>query len=278
MAARTAGRFDDRVALVTGGAHGIGAAAVRRLHAEGAAVVVADLDEDAARRAAADLLDRGPRASVVPCDIRDSASVDAAVATTLERHGRLDVLVGVAGGTGVHPGLLDGMDDATWAAGVDLNLAGPARCVRAAAPHLPRGGSVVLVGSVNGLQAFGDEDYSAAKAGLVSLAQNLAVRLGRRGVRINVVAPGTIRTRVWTGRNDPDRLAPLYPLGRVGEPDDVAAAIAFLASDDAAWITGVTLPVDGGILAGPLAHFESLGGGGDRHRDAPGTATDVTDR
>ncbi|MCK9793582.1 SDR family oxidoreductase [Isoptericola sp. 4D.3] len=267
------GRFEGRVALVTGGAHGIGAATVRRLHDEGATVVVADVDPDAARRAVDALPPRagGAPASVVGCDIRDSASVDAAVATTLERHGRLDVLVGVAGGTGVHAGLLDGMDDATWAAGVDLNLAGPARCVRAAAPHLPRGGAIVLVGSVNGLQAFGDEDYSAAKAGLVSLAQNLAVRLGRRGVRINVVAPGTVRTRVWTDRADPDRLAPLYPLGRVGEPEDVAAAIAFLASDDAAWITGVTLPVDGGVLAGPLAHFETLGGGGD-------PAADVSDR
>jgi len=264
VTAPSAGRFGGRVALVTGGAHGIGAAAVRRLHAEGAIVVVADLDGDAAQRAVDDLPAAGPAATAVACDITDTASVEATVAATLDRHGRLDVLVGVAGGTGVHPGLLDGMDDATWAAGVDLNLAGPARCVRAAAPHLPRGGAIVLVGSVNGLQAFGDEDYSAAKAGLVSLAQNLAVRLGSRGVRINVVAPGTVRTRSWDQRSDPDRLAALYPLGRIGEPEDVAAAIAFLASDDAAWVTGVTLPVDGGVLAGPLARFESLGGGGER--------------
>ncbi|MFC7878628.1 SDR family NAD(P)-dependent oxidoreductase [Isoptericola sp. NPDC057391] len=264
MTGPSAGRHGGRVALVTGGAHGIGAATVRRLHAEGATVVVADLDGDAARRSLGDLPTGGAPASAVACDITDTASVEAAVATTLERHGRLDVLVGVAGGTGVHPGLLDSMDDATWAAGVDLNLAGPARCVRAAAPHLPRGGAIVLVGSVNGLQAFGDEDYSAAKAGLVSLAQNLAVRLGGKGVRINVVAPGTIRTRSWDQRSDPDRLAALYPLGRIGEPDDVAAAIAFLTSDDAAWITGVTLPVDGGVLAGPLARFETLGGGGER--------------
>jgi len=256
-------RFEGRAALVTGGAHGIGAATVRRLQAEGAAVVVADLDPAAARRVA-EALPPGPggvTASVVECDVRDTASVEAAVAATLERHGRLDALVGVAGGDTSHPGLLDGMDDATWYAGIDLNLGGPARCVRAAAPHLPRGGAIVLVGSVNGLQAFGGEDYSAAKAGLTSLAQNLAVRLGPRGVRINVVAPGTIRTRVWADQGGPDRLASLYPLGRVGEPEDVAAAIAFLASDDAAWVTGVTLPVDGGILAGPLMSFERLGDG-----------------
>ncbi|MFC8599385.1 SDR family NAD(P)-dependent oxidoreductase [Isoptericola sp. NPDC057191] len=261
------GRFEGRVVLVTGGAHGIGAATVRRLHAEGAAVVVADLDADAAARIVDELASRssaGPSASTsagsvsaVVCDVRDRTSVDAAVAATLERHGRLDVLVGVAGGDHPHPTLLDGMDDATWAAGVDLNLGGPARCVRAAAPHLPRGGAIVLVGSVNGLQAFGGEDYSAAKAGLVSLAQNLAVSLGRRGVRINVVAPGTVRTRVWDDRT-PDKFVPLYPLGRIGEPEDVAAAVAFLASDDAAWITGVTLPVDGGILTGPMTAFQQL--------------------
>ncbi|MFE7408231.1 SDR family NAD(P)-dependent oxidoreductase [Isoptericola sp. NPDC057559] len=254
-------RFEGRVVLVTGGAHGIGAATVRRLHDEGATLVVADLDHDAARRALDDLPPAGPgqvAATAVACDVRDRASVDAAVDAMLERHGRLDVLVGVAGGDTAHPSLVDGMDDATWAAGLDLNLAGPVRCVRAAVPHLPRGGAIVLVGSVNGLQAFGGEDYSAAKAGLVSLAQNLAVRLGPRGVRINVVAPGTVRTRVWASQGGPDRLTPLYPLGRVGEPADVAAAIAFLASDDAAWITGVTLPVDGGILAGPLRAFERL--------------------
>lgn len=251
MTAPSAGRFGGRVALVTGGAHGIGAAAVRRLHAEGAIVVVADLDGDAAQRAVDDLPAAGPAATAVACDITDTASVEATVAATLDRHGRLDVLVGVAGGTGVHPGLLDGMDDATWAAGVDLNLAGPARCVRAAAPHLPRGGAIVLVGSVNGLQAFGDEDYSAAKAGLVSLAQNLAVRLGSRGVRINVVAPGTVRTRSWDQRSDPDRLAALYPLGRIGEPEDMAGVAIYLASRAGAYVTGVVIPVDGGITVRP---------------------------
>ncbi|MFD6178078.1 MULTISPECIES: SDR family NAD(P)-dependent oxidoreductase [unclassified Isoptericola] len=256
-------RFEGRVVLVTGGAHGIGAATVRRLHDEGATLVVADLDHDAARHTVDDLPPAGPgqaEASTVPCDVRDRASVDAAVAAVLERHGRLDALVGVAGGDTPHPSVVEGMDDATWAAGLDLNLAGPVRCVRAAVPHLPRGGAIVLVGSVNGLQAFGGDDYSAAKAGLVSLARNLAVRLGERGVRINVVAPGTVRTRVWDHQGGPDKLTPLYPLGRVGEPEDVAAAIAFLASDDAGWITGVTLPVDGGITVGPLLSFERLGG------------------
>lgn len=121
-----------------------------------------------------------------------------------------------------------------------------------------------MIGSVNGLAAFGDLPYSAAKAALGNVAANLTVRYGAqmrellgatgRPVRFNVVAPGTIRTRVWDGR-DVDELAALYPLGRVGEPEDIANAVAFLTSDDAAWISGIVLPVDGGVLAGPAQGF-----------------------
>ncbi len=255
-------RFAGRVVLVTGAGHGIGAATARRLHAEGAVVVLADVDLAAAEQVAAELTGSAlgdGRATAVACDITDTESVEEAVDDAVRRHGRLDALVNVAGGARPHPGVVDGMTDDEWAGTVDLNLGGPVRVVRAAAPHLSRqGGAIVLVGSVNGLQAFGDEAYSAAKAGLSSLAQNLAVQLGPDRVRINVVAPGTIRTRVWGAQGGADKLAPLYPLGRVGEPEDVAAAIAFLASDDAAWVTGVTVPVDGGVLAGPSAALNRL--------------------
>jgi NAD(P)-dependent dehydrogenase (short-subunit alcohol dehydrogenase family) len=128
------------------------------------------------------------------------------------------------------------------------------RCIRAALPQLRRrpAAAIVSITSVNGLAAFGEEAYSSAKAGLSLLTRNLAVKLGPEGIRVNTVAPGTVRTRVWDGQSGgADRLRPLYPLGRVGEPSDIAAAVAFLASDDASWITGVTLPVDGGVLAGP---------------------------
>jgi len=253
-------RFAGRVALVTGAAHGIGAAVVRRLSGEGAAVVLADVDTAAAEETAATLDPAArERTLLVTCDLTDPASVDAAAEAAVARRGRLDAVVNVAGGALPHPDQLDGGTDDDWAATVDLNLTGPARLVRATAPHLRRpGGAVVLVGSVNGLAAFGGDAYSAAKAGLGVLARNLAVRLGPDGVRVNVVAPGTVRTRVWDDQGGPDRLAPMYPLGRVGEPEDVAAAVAFLASDDAAWITGVTLPVEGGVPAGPLAAFARL--------------------
>jgi NAD(P)-dependent dehydrogenase (short-subunit alcohol dehydrogenase family) len=111
-------------------------------------------------------------------------------------------------------------------------------------------GSIVSIGSVNGIQDFGNHAYSAAKAGLASLTRTLAGHAGRRGVRVNLVMPGTVRTSAWEGRDDElDAVRGLYPLGRVGEPEDIAAAVAFLASRDASWITGTTLTVDGGLTA-----------------------------
>lgn len=249
-------RFSGKVALVTGAGNGIGAATARRLSAEGATVVLADKDLDSARAVASEL---GERAFAIGCDVTDRASVDQVVEFAVTACGGLHVLIGVAGGTYAHPEILTGISDEEWAWEMDLNLGGAMRCIRAAAPHLAAGAAIVLVSSVNGLRAFGEEAYSSAKAGLSVLACNLAVKLGPSGVRINVVAPGTVRTRVWDSQGGPDRLAPMYPLGRVGEPGEIAAAIAFLASDDASFITGVTLPVDGGALAGPLQHMPAPG-------------------
>lgn len=253
-------RFEDRIALVTGGAHGIGRAIAVRLAAEGASVVIADVDLDTATRTAEEI-----GGLAVGCDVSDRASVNAAVAAAVEHFGGLDVLVNNVGVCLLTP--FEDTDDEVWQRQVDPTLTGAMRCVQAAIGHLLAsrfGGSVVSIGSVNGIEAFGDIAYSAAKAGLQSLTQNLAAEYGRRSreqrglgsesVRFNLVAPGTVATRSWTEKG-PQKLAALhkvarhYPLGRVGEPADIAAAVAFLASDDASWITGAVLPVDGGITA-----------------------------
>ncbi len=186
------------------------------------------------------------------------------MAYAVERFGRLDVLVNNAYAFHKDPELLEDVRDEDWARDLDITLTGALRCARAAMPHLAAAdgrGAVVNIGSVNGEQDFGAHAYSAAKAGLASLTRTLAGQCAGRGVRVNLVAPGTVATPGWDGREAAlERAASYYPLGRVGRPEDIAAAVAFLASSDAAWITGVTLPVDGGILIGNVELGRALRG------------------
>lgn len=243
-------RMEGRVVLVTGAGNGIGRACATRLAREGARIVVADLDLDAAKNTVDDLSD--PEIHLpLRLDVTDTRSVDDAFSQAIIHFRQLDGLINVAGGDKAHPGFEE-TDDSDWERILNLNLLGAMRCCRVAIAHLKLSSldpAIVTVGSVNAQIALGSEPYSAAKAGLASLMQNLAASLAPYGIRVNTVSPGTIRTRVWDGQpGGADRLRSLYPLGRVGDPDDVAAAVAFLASSDAAWITGHILPVDGGLV------------------------------
>ncbi|MFE7710021.1 SDR family NAD(P)-dependent oxidoreductase [Streptomyces sp. NPDC057486] len=245
-------RFDGYGVLITGAGQGIGAATARRLASEGARVLVTDLDGDRAEHTAAAIRKTGATAEALACDVGDRPAVEAAVARAVEAFGTLDVLVNNAYRCTPDTPLFEDEPDDVWQGDLDATLTGPYRCSRAAMPHLVASGrgAIVNIGSVNGEQDFGNHAYSAAKAGLGSLTRTLAGHAGPRGVRVNLVAPGTIRTDAWADRADElDRVSPLYALGRVGEPDDIAAAVAFLASRDASWITGTTLRVDGGLLA-----------------------------
>ncbi|MER5311378.1 SDR family oxidoreductase [Streptomyces sp. NPDC002773] len=256
-------RFEGYAALVTGAARGIGAATARRLAAEGARVLVTDIDEAEAGKTAADI----PGAAALRCDVGDQSSVEAAVAHAVETFGGLDVLVSNALGP-VAPDrdrFEDELDD-VWAVQHDVTFMGAVRCSRAALPHLAAAGgrgAIVTIGSVNAEVDFGGHAYSAAKAALASFTRTLAGDAAPRGVRVNQINPGTIATQAWAGR-EPDLAAlaeRVYPLGRVGAPEDVAAAVAFLASCDASWITGTVLRVDGGLLAVNTHFAEVLGEG-----------------
>ncbi|GAA2976696.1 SDR family NAD(P)-dependent oxidoreductase [Streptomyces fulvorobeus] len=245
-------RFDGHCALITGAGQGIGAATARRLASEGAAVLITDLDGARAESAAAEIRGTGGTAASFPCDVGDRSAVEAAVAHAVATFGRLDVLVNNACSAGRDAPLFEDETDEVWQRDLDITLSGPFRCSRAALPHLVASGrgAIVNIGSVNGEQDFGGHAYSAAKAGLAGLTRTLAGHAAPRGVRVNLIAPGTVRTDAWAGREAQlDALAPLYPLGRIGEPADIAAAAAFLASRDSSWITGATLHVDGGLLA-----------------------------
>jgi NAD(P)-dependent dehydrogenase (short-subunit alcohol dehydrogenase family) len=254
-------RFEGYGVLITGGARGIGAATARRFAREGARVLVADQDAAEASRTARALRDQGLTAEGLACDVADRAAVEAAVAYAVDTFGSLDVLVNSAAHCSPDVPLFEDEPDESWARDLDVTLSGAYRCCRAALPHLAASGrgAVVSIGSVNGLQDFGNHAYSAAKAGLGSLTRTLAGHAAARGVRVNLVVPGTVRTSAWEGRDeDLESLRRLYPLGRVGEPEDIAAAVAFLASPDASWITGTTLTVDGGLTAVNTAFHDAL--------------------
>jgi meso-butanediol dehydrogenase / (S,S)-butanediol dehydrogenase / diacetyl reductase len=210
-----------------------------------------NLDQTAAQQVAEGLTHTDRRHLAVWLDVTDVASVERAFADASSELGGIDVLINVAGGDTQH-GTFEETTDQVWVRMIDLNLLGVVRCCRAAIPHLRRSTNspaIVNVSSINAFAAFGSEPYSSAKAGIGALTINLAASLAADGIRVNTVAPATIRTRNWEGQEGgADRLRHIYPLGRVGEPEDVAAAVAFLASSDAAWITGHTLPVDGGFM------------------------------
>ena len=258
-------RFEGKAALVTGGGGGIGSAIAMRLAEEGAAVGVLDRRGDAATDVAARVEAAGGRALALTAEIADPDSVAAALAQMSDAIGAPDVLVNNA--AWALKGDLESTDLADWRAELEIDLDGQFVCAKAVLPGMVarRAGAIVNIGSVNGLMALGNPAYSAAKAGLLSFTRSLAVEYGPKGIRANMVSPGTVETDIETWRirreKNPgifEQLARWYPVGRVGQPEDIAAAAAFVAADEAGFVNGANLVVDGGLTAGLPVMIEEL--------------------
>ena len=241
----------DRVAIVTGGAQGIGYAVADILAQRGASVMVADVLADKAETAAKEIADKtGRKVSAAFVNVTDSASVKAMADTTIEKFGKVDILVNNAGIT--RDNLLMRISDDDWDAVLDINLKGAFHCAQAVVRSMmkQKHGRIINISSVSGVVGqAGQTNYSSSKAGLLGFTKALAKEVGSRNITVNAVAPGFIETRLTVNlpQEIKDFSIKLTPLGRFGKPEDIAYAVAFLASDEASFITGATLQVDGGM-------------------------------
>jgi 3-oxoacyl-[acyl-carrier protein] reductase len=239
--------LSGKTALVTGASGGIGGAIARALHAQGASVALSGT-----RRPALDALATalGDRVSVCPADLRETGAAEALINAAETALGPLGILVNNAGFT--RDMLALRMTDADWQGVLDVDLSAPFRLIRAALRGMlkRRAGRIINIASIVGVTGnAGQANYAAAKAGLIGMSKSLAQEVASRGVTINVVAPGFVQTAMTDGLAEAQKtkLLEAIPLGRMGKPEDVAAAVVYLAAEEASWVTGATLHVNGGM-------------------------------
>ncbi len=239
--------LSGKTALVTGASGGIGSAIARAIHAQGGAVALSGTRQAALDALAAEL---GERVAVCPADLREAGSAEALIAAAEAALGPLAILVNNAGLT--RDMLALRMADADWQGVLDVDLSAPFRLIRAALRGMlkRRAGRIINIASIVGVTGnAGQSNYAAAKAGLIGMTKSLAQEVGSRGVTVNVIAPGFVETAMTDGLAEAQKtkLLDAIPLGRMGQPEDIAAAAVYLAADEAAWVTGATLHVNGGM-------------------------------
>ncbi len=247
------GKLDGKVVLITGGASGIGLATAHLFAQEGARVVTADYNESGALDAARALKLKGADALGLHVNVADSASVQAMVAATLQTYGALHVLINSAG-IGEPPAAIHEKDEADWLRVLAVNTTGTFLCMKHSIPHMlqQKYGVILNMASIGGLVGFpNNAAYAASKGAVIQLTRTAAIEYARQGIRINAIAPGWIKTPMvdaFTETNVPiDRLTRSVPIGRLGTPEEVAALLLFLATDDAAFMLGAIVVIDGGI-------------------------------
>jgi len=251
-------RLDGQVAFVTGGAHGIGRACVERLHADGATLVFCDIDDDVAREVEQALGGEPTPAVFVSCDVTSERQVAEAIASTIERFGAVDVLVNNAGIDVPYDAAA--MTESEWESFLAIDLKSLWLCAKHVLPAMrrERRGAIVNISSIHAfVTTRGKFPYAAAKSAVVGLTRSLALDEGGYGIRVNAVCPGYTRTRMLMSgvesADDPEaaehEMLAIHPLGRIGEPSEIANVVAFLASDEASFVTGAAILVDGGLSA-----------------------------
>lgn len=244
-------RLKNKVVVVTGAGSGIGRAIAHLFSGEGARVVIAEIVTEVGKALAADLQEKGRDAMFIATDVADSRSVNDFFEKAVSTFGRVDILVNNAGV--ISDGFLTKTDDEQWKRIIDVNLTGTFNCGRAAASIMIEQGRGVIINATSVVALYGNigqSNYIASKAGVIGLTRAWARELGPKGIRVNAVAPGIIETRMT--ENIPEKIKEMFrkrtPLGRFGRPEEVAQAYLFLASDEASFINGVVLSVDGGLV------------------------------